>query len=46
VSEYDRRARYYSITRACKKQPADEESNWRRAAEIMIRFLEPSEENT
>ena len=46
VSENNRRAKYYSITRAGKKQLAAEEENWRRASEIMIRFLEPSEENT
>ena len=46
VSENNRRAKYYSITRAGKKQLAAEEESWRRAAEIMIRFLKPSEENT
>src|SRR5262245_9148739 len=46
VSENNRRAKYYSITQAGKKQLAAEEESWRRAAEIMIRFLEPSEENT
>src|SRR5215468_11250694 len=46
VSENNRRAKYYSITRAGKKQLAAEEENWRRASEIMIRFLEPVEENT
>jgi transcriptional regulator len=46
VSENNRRAKYYSITRAGKKQLAAEEESWRRAAEIMIRFLEPSEDNT
>jgi DNA-binding PadR family transcriptional regulator len=46
VSENNRRAKYYSITRAGKKQLAAEEEGWRRASEIMIRFLEPSEENT
>jgi transcriptional regulator len=46
VSENNRRAKYYSITRAGKKQLAAEEESWRRASEIMIRFLEPSEENT
>jgi PadR family transcriptional regulator, regulatory protein PadR len=46
VSENNRRAKYYSITRAGKKQLAAEEENWRRASEIMIRFLEPAEENT
>ena len=46
VSENNRRAKYYSITRAGKKRLAAEEESWRRASEIMIRFLEPSEENT
>ena len=46
VSENNRRAKYYSITRAGKKQLAAEEESWRRASEIMIRFLEPSGENT
>ena len=46
VSENNRRAKYYSTTRAGKKQLAAEEESWRRASEIMIRFLEPSEENT
>jgi transcriptional regulator len=45
VSENNRRAKYYSITRTGKKQLAAEEESWRRASEIMIRFLEPSEEN-
>jgi PadR family transcriptional regulator, regulatory protein PadR len=44
VSENNRRAKYYSITRAGKKQLAAEEENWRQTSEIMIRFLEPSEE--
>lgn len=46
VSENNRRAKYYSVTRAGMKQLAAEEESWRRASEIMIRFLEPSEENT
>jgi len=46
VSENNRRAKYYSITRAGKKQLAAEEESWRRSSEIMIRFLEASEENT
>ncbi len=45
VSENNRRAKYYSITRAGRKQLAAEEESWRRTSEIMIRFLEPSEEN-
>ncbi len=44
VSENNRRAKYYSITRAGKKQLAAEEEYWRQTSEIMIRFLEPSEE--
>ena len=44
VSENNRRAKYYSITRAGRKRLAAEEENWRRTSEIMIRFLEPSEE--
>jgi transcriptional regulator len=46
VSENNRRAKYYSITPAGKKQLAAEEANWRRASEIMVRFLEPLGENT
>jgi PadR family transcriptional regulator, regulatory protein PadR len=43
VSENNRRAKYYAITRAGKKQLATEEESWRRTSEIIIRFLEPSE---
>ena len=43
VSENNRRAKYYSITRAGRKQLAVETEFWRRAADIMTRFLEPSE---
>jgi PadR family transcriptional regulator PadR len=43
VSENNRRAKYYAITRAGRKQLAVEAETWRRAAEIMTRFLEPSE---
>ena len=46
VSENNRRAKYYSITRAGRKQLVAEEENWRQASEIMVRFLSPSEENT
>ena len=46
VSENNRRAKYYSITRAGKKQLAAEVESWRQASEIMIRFLEPTGENT
>lgn len=46
VSENNRRAKYYSITRGGRKQLAAEEENWRRASEIMLRFLEPTRETT
>lgn len=46
TSENNRRAKYYSITPAGRKQLAVEEEHWRRAANIMTRFLEPSEEGT
>ena len=39
VSENNRRARYYSITRAGKKQLATERANWDRMAEAIQRLL-------
>jgi PadR family transcriptional regulator len=45
VSENNRRHKYYSITRAGRKRLAAEEGNWRRASDIMLRLLTPSEEN-
>jgi transcriptional regulator len=45
VSENNRRAKYYSITRAGRKQLAAEEEGWRRTSEIIARFLKASEEN-
>src|SRR5262244_2272321 len=39
VSENNRRAKYYSITRAGRKQLAAEEEEWRRTSEIITRFL-------
>jgi len=44
VSENNRRAKYYAITRAGKKQLTAEEESWRRTSGIIIRFLDPSEE--
>ena len=43
VSENNRQAKYYSITKAGRKRLDVEAENWRRTAEIMTRFLEPSE---
>jgi len=43
VSENNRRAKYYHITRAGKKQLEAEAENWRTLSSIMARFLEPTE---
>src|SRR4029077_12848074 len=40
VSEANRKARYYTITRAGKKQLALEEGNWSRTVAMMARMLE------
>jgi len=40
VSENNRKARYYSITRAGKKQLAIEAGNWSRTVAMMARLLE------
>jgi len=45
VSENNRRAKYYSITRAGRKQLATEEEDWQRTSAIITRLLAPSEEN-
>ena len=45
VSENNRRAKYYSITRAGRKRLSAEEEGRRRVSDIMLRFLTPSEEN-
>ncbi len=41
ASENNRRARFYSITRAGKKQLAAEAGNWERIAAVVGRFLKP-----
>src|SRR6266850_2644853 len=38
ASENNRRARFYAITRAGKKQLATEAENWERVADILARF--------
>lgn len=43
TSENNRRAKYYSLTRAGRKQLAVEEDEWRRTAAIVTRFLTPAE---
>ena len=42
ASENNRRARFYSITAAGRKQLAAETLNWERTASIVARFLKPS----
>ncbi len=42
-SENNRRAKFYSITRAGRKQLASEAANWERMAAIIARFVNPGE---
>ena len=44
LSENNRRAKYYSITKSGLKQLILEEQSWRRTAEVMFIFLAPQEE--
>jgi transcriptional regulator len=44
VSETGRKAKFYSITKAGKKQRVAETENWRRISEVIERFAEPGEE--
>ena len=46
ASESNRRAKFYAITRAGKKQLATEAENWERIAEILGRFLKPTGESS
>jgi transcriptional regulator len=39
VSENNRRARYYSITRSGKRQLIEEEANWHRTVATLTRLL-------
>jgi len=45
VSENNRRAKFYSLTAAGKKQLRAEEEEWHRTSAIVSRFLAPSESN-
>jgi len=42
VSENNRRARYYALTSAGRRQLKTEESAWRRYAEAVFKVLEPA----
>lgn len=43
VSENNRKARFYKLTRAGRKQLEREARNWQQTTEILDRFLSPSE---
>ena len=43
VSENNRRAKYYSLTRAGRKQIKSEAQQWAQTIAIMARFLSPGE---
>jgi len=45
VSENNRRAKFYSITRRGKKQLAAEAENWERVAGVIGKFLRPAGES-
>ena len=44
VSENNRRAKFYSLTRAGEKQLLKEEEEWNRTSAIVTRFLTPADE--
>jgi PadR family transcriptional regulator PadR len=46
ASENNRRAKFYAITRAGKKQLAAESENWERMSDVIARFLKPSGETS
>ena len=46
ASDNNRRARFYSITRAGKKQLAEEAANWERISDIIARFVRATTESS
>jgi PadR family transcriptional regulator, regulatory protein PadR len=44
VSDNNRRAKFYKLTRTGRKQLERETNNWQQATAIVARFLSPSEE--
>jgi len=44
VSENNRKAKFYKLTRAGRKQLAKETQNWEQTTAILARFLAPSED--
>jgi PadR family transcriptional regulator, regulatory protein PadR len=45
VSDKNRRARYYKLTRAGHKQVEKESQRWEKATAILARFVSPDEES-
>jgi len=45
ISDNNRKAKYYNLTRAGRKQLEKETRNWEQATQIVARFLTPSEES-
>ena len=45
VSDNNRKAKFYSITRAGRKQLAAEAENWGRMAGVIARFMKPAGES-
>jgi PadR family transcriptional regulator PadR len=46
VSENNRKAKYYKLTRAGRRQIEKEAREWQRTTNIIARFLSPEEEST
>lgn len=46
VSDNNRRAKYYSLTRAGRKRLESEAREWEQTTSIIARFLSPSEETS
>ena len=44
VSEHNRKAKYYKLTRAGRKQLAKETQDWEQMSAILARFLSPGKE--
>jgi transcriptional regulator len=45
LSDNNRRAKYYKLTRAGRKQLAEESREWERTTAILARFFAPAEES-
>ena len=45
LSDHNRRAKYYRLTRAGRKQLQREEQEWQQTTAILSRFLTPQEES-